>query len=137
MRFFPLLYTATALGYLLLAMPAGRLGDRIGRGRVYLLGHGLLLAACLALIGLPSNTAAGLTALVLLGAYYACTNGVLMAAASALVPAHLRATGLAIVATATALAHVTASLCSGCCGPDGASRWRLPVSCSGWPRRCC
>jgi MFS family permease len=55
---FPLLYVATALTYLLLAIPAGRLGDRIGRGRVFLLGHGLLAAACLAPLALPSTAGA-------------------------------------------------------------------------------
>ena len=82
---FPLLYVGTAVTYLLLAIPAGRLGDRIGRGRVFLLGHGLLLAACLALLRCRRQRpcwSAWLT-LGLLGAYYACTDGVLMAAASA------------------------------------------------------
>ena len=53
---FPLLYVGTAVTYLLLAIPAGRLGDRIGRGRVFLLGHGLLVAACLAPFALPSGS---------------------------------------------------------------------------------
>ena len=112
---FPLLYVGTAVTYLLLAIPAGRLGDRIGRGRVFLLGHGLLVAACLAPFALPS-AAAGWSAwltLALLGAYYACTDGVLMAAASAYLPAHLRASGFAIVTTASGLARLVSSLLFG------------------------
>lgn len=113
LQYFPLLFTATALGYLLLAVPAGRLGDRIGRGRVYLLGHVFLLLACMALLGLPSSAAAGIAGLALLGAFYACTDGVLMALASQFVPAELRATGLAVATTAIAVARVSASLSFG------------------------
>jgi MFS family permease len=112
---FPLLYVGTAVTYLLLAIPAGRLGDRIGRGRVFLLGHGLLVAACLAPFALPS-AAAGWSAwltLALLGAYYACTDGVLMAAASAYLPAQLRASGFAIVTTSSGLARLVSSLLFG------------------------
>ena len=112
---FPLLYVGTALTYLMLAIPAGRLGDRIGRGRVFLLGHGLLVAACLAPLMLPS-AAAGWNAwltLALLGAFYACTDGVLMAAASVYLPAQLRATGFAVVTTAIGLARMFSSLLFG------------------------
>lgn len=110
--YFPLMYVATAASYLLLAIPAGRLGDRIGRGRVFLLGYALLLGACLSLL-LPDTGSAGLLALVLLGAYYACTDGVLMAAASAWLPEARRATGLAILTTATGLARLVGSVAFG------------------------
>ena len=113
LRYFPLLYVATALGYLMLAIPAGRLGDRIGRGHVFLLGHLLLLGACVSLLASGGSALAGALALLLLGAYYACTDGVLMAVASAFVPAALRATGLAIVTTATGLARLVASVVFG------------------------
>jgi len=112
---FPLLYVGTALTYLLLAIPAGRLGDRIGRGRVFLLGHGLLAAACVAPLVLPSaavSWSASVT-LALLGGYYACTDGVLMAAASVYLPARLRASGFAIVTTASGLARLVSSLLFG------------------------
>ena len=105
---FPLLYVATALAYLLLAIPAGRLGDRIGRGRVFLIGHALLVLACANLFWQDHGVFAILS-LALLGAYYACTDGVLMAAASAFLPADLRATGLAILATAIGVARLAAS----------------------------
>lgn len=109
---FPLLYVATALAYLLLAIPAGRLSDRIGRGRVFLIGHALLVLGCVNLLW-SGNGVVGLLSLALLGAYYACTDGVLMAAASAFLPADLRATGLATLATAIGLARMAASLMFG------------------------
>jgi MFS family permease len=105
----PLFFLATALAYLALAVPAGRLADRIGRGRVFLLGHGLLLAACLALLAAAQHRAWGVLALGLLGAYYACTDGVLMAAVSGWLPAPVRASGFAIVTTATGLSRLTGS----------------------------
>ena len=113
MSAFPLLYVATAMTYLLLAIPAGRLGDRIGRGRVFVLGHVFLLGACLCLLLSGSGLPAGIAALALLGAYYACTDGVLMAAASTFLPEHLRASGFAIITTATGLARLLASVAFG------------------------
>ena len=41
---FPLLYVGTALAFMLLAVPVGRLADRVGRGRVFLGGYVALLA---------------------------------------------------------------------------------------------
>jgi MFS family permease len=110
---FPLLYAATASTYLVLAIPAGRLGDRLGRGRVFLLGHALLVLGCLVLWLATDELTATLLSLALLGAYYACTDGVLMAAASAVLPADMRTTGLAILATATGLARMAASFLFG------------------------
>ncbi|MBA3588252.1 MFS transporter [Methylibium sp.] len=111
--FFPLLYVATAMTYLLLAIPAGRLGDRIGRGRVFLLGQALLVCACASLFASGSSVFMGLLSLALLGAYYACTDGVLMAAASGLLPAPLLASGLAILTTATGLSRLVSSVMFG------------------------
>ena len=48
-------------------------------------------------------------ALALLGAYYACTDGVLMAAVSAWMPADLRASGFAMITTATGLSRLVGS----------------------------
>ncbi len=106
---FPLLFLGTALAYLALAVPAGKLADRIGRGRVILLGHALLLAACLCLLASHQHKLWGALALGLLGAYYACTDGVLMAAVSAWLPADLRASGFAMVTTATGLSRLVGS----------------------------
>jgi hypothetical protein len=51
--------------------------------------------------------------LPLFGAYYAATDGVLMAQASANLPTWLRSSGLAILTTATGLARLLASLMFG------------------------
>ena len=110
---FPLLFLGTALSYLALAVPAGKLADRIGRGKVILLGHTLLLAACVCALAASQHRAFGALALGLLGAYYACTDGVLMAAVSAWLPPTLRASGFAIITTCTGLARLVGSLLFG------------------------
>jgi MFS family permease len=113
LRLLPLLYVATAFVYMLLAVPVGRLADRHGRARVFVGGYVLLLLAY-ALVLLPGLGTAGLFGfLVLLGAYYAATDGVLMALASAVLPASLRGSGLALVVTATSLSRLAASIVFG------------------------
>jgi len=123
--YFPLLPVGTAAGFLLLAVPLGRLADRIGRRRVFLGGHGaLLIGYVLLLAPLGGGPAAAVCVLVLLGAFYAATDGVLMAAAGPLLPEHLKAGGLAVVQTAQALARFAGSLLFGAgwmyLGPGGA-----------------
>jgi MFS family permease len=121
---FPLLFLGTALSYLALAIPAGRLADRVGRGKVVLLGYALLLAACLALLGAAQHRAWGALALLLLGAYYACTDGVLMAAVSSWLPDGLRASGFAIVTTVSGLSRLAGSALFGVVW----SLWGLPAA---------
>jgi MFS family permease len=110
---FPLLYVVSSLIYFLLAIPVGQLADRVGRGRVFLGGH-LLLAVAYAVLLLPSIGYPGLLGcLLLVGAYYAATDGVLMALASTVLPENLRGSGLALVATATGLARLLSSVLFG------------------------
>ncbi|MET9950867.1 MFS transporter [Streptomyces sp. NPDC006339] len=106
---FPFLPLGASAAYLLLAVPAGRLADRVGRGRPFLYGHGaLLLALGLLLAPLPGPVLlVGVP--VLLGVFYAATDGVLMALAGPLLPPARRASGLALVQTAQALAKVAAA----------------------------
>lgn len=110
---FPLFYALTAVAYLALAIPAGTLGDRFGRTRMFVAGHVLLLLVGIDLLVVPAGKPGALLALALLGAYYACTDGVLMALASAFVPPSLRGSGLGIVATANGVARLLASLLFG------------------------
>lgn len=106
---FPFLPLGAAGAYLLLAVPAGRLADRIGRRRPFLYGHGaLLLAMALLLAPVPDAVLIG-GVLALLGVFYAATDGVLMALTGPLLPADRRAGGLALVQTAQALARVAAA----------------------------
>ena len=111
--FFPLLFVGTALIYFLLAVPAGRLADRLGRGRLFLAAH-LLLISLYGLLLLPASGRLGaVTALFLLGAYYAGTDGVLMARASALLSTGSRASGLALLGTTTSLSRLAGSVLFG------------------------
>jgi MFS family permease len=111
--FFPLLFVGTALTFMLLAAPVGRLADRVGRGRVMLGGYALLLAVYAVLLG-PSIGVAGMfVALFMLGAYYAATDGVLMAAAGAVLPEEQQGSGMGLLLTATTVAKLAASLLFG------------------------
>ncbi len=113
MSAFPLLYVGTALVYMVLAVPVGRLADRIGRARVFLAGYVLLLGTYgLLLTDLPGTIVVPLV-LGLFGAYYAATDGVLPALASTTVAPPARATGLAVLATGTGAARLVASLAVG------------------------
>ena len=107
---FPLLYVGIALAYMIFAIPIGRLADRIGKTYIFVAGYGLLATVygLLLLPGLPQVLSFGL--LLLLGLYYAATDGVLSALASAMLPEQWRTTGLAILTTGTGLARLLASL---------------------------
>lgn len=110
---FPLLYVGTNVAYLALAVPLGRLADRIGRARVLVGGHVALLA-CYLLGALPSGgVALTVTVLLLLGVFYAATDGVLPALVSRLVPAEARGSGIAAAQTVVALARFASSLLFG------------------------
>jgi MFS family permease len=111
--YFPLLYVGTNIAYLALAVPMGRLADRVGRGRVLVAGHGALFA-CYLLAALPAG-GLGLTlgALVLLGVFYAATDGVLPALISRLVSAETRGSGIAAAQTVVALSRFASSVLFG------------------------
>ncbi|MFI1395986.1 MFS transporter [Streptomyces sp. NPDC020681] len=102
---FPLLPLGAAAGYLLLAVPAGRIADRVGRRLPFLLGHAALLGAY-ALLLAPASAVTLVAVLFLLGVFYAATDGVLMALVGPVLPAHGRAGGLALLQTVQALARL-------------------------------
>jgi MFS family permease len=110
---FPMLYAGTSSSYLLLAVPSGRLADRLGRPRMFLLGHGALLAVYVLLLVPAAGVPRAFLAVILLGAYYAATDGVLMAVAGAMLPPGLRGSGFALLTTATSLARFAASIAFG------------------------
>jgi MFS family permease len=104
---FPLFLLGSSAVYLVLAIPLGRLADRVGRATVFLAGHvGLLTDA------VPAWLACG-GALALLGTYYAATDGVLSAGAAAILPPELRSSGLALVQSALAGGRLLSSLLFG------------------------
>jgi MFS family permease len=107
--FFPLLFVGSAVVYLLLALPVGRLADRWGRHRVFLAGHGLVLGIYVLLMAAELPAAGIVACVTLLGAYYAATDGVLSALASSVLREHQLTTGLAVVSTTTAVSRLLAS----------------------------
>jgi hypothetical protein len=100
---FPLLFVGTSLAYLLLAIPLGRLADRVGRTRVFLAGHAVAALGYLGLFLLPPGPALVVAVLALVGTYYAATDGVLPALTAPQVPASVLGSGIAGVQTVMAL----------------------------------
>jgi MFS family permease len=107
---FPLLYVGTNCAYLLLAIPLGRLADRVGRAKVLVGGHVVLITAYLSVLLPLTGPAPTILTLVLLGTFYAATDGVLPALISRLVPEQARATGIAAAQTVTAAARFGSSV---------------------------
>jgi MFS family permease len=110
---FPLLYVGTSSIFMVMAVPAGRLSDRIGRAKVFTFGYAVLLALYLVLLSGAQGDLLLPATLLGLGFFYACTDGVLAALGSAAVPEGVRGTGLAALGTATGLAQFGASLAFG------------------------
>ena len=108
-HWFPLMYVGTNIAYLALAIPIGRLADRVGRAKVLIWGHGALLGSYTA-VAISWNIAAStVVALLLLGTFYAATDGVIAALASRLVPSTVRASGIASAQTVVAVARMLSS----------------------------
>jgi MFS family permease len=110
---FPMLYVGTNIAYLLLALPFGRLADRVGRWRVLVLGHVALLAAYVSAVLPLAGAAPTIATLLLLGAFYAATDGVLAAVASRTVSVEVRASGIAAAQTVVAVGRLVASAAFG------------------------
>ena len=111
-EYFPLLYVGTGFAYMALAVPLGRLADRTGRAAVFLGGHLALLAAY-ALAAGPGGAWSTVGCLLLLGAFYACTDGVLAALTARVVAPEVRASGIATAQTVVAAARFVSSLVFG------------------------
>jgi hypothetical protein len=112
--FFPLFYVITACCYVLLSIPAGVGADRFGRRPVLLSGY---VALSLVYVLLALESSFGLlmlgACLALYGFYYAATEGVLAAMASAAIPPDIRASGLAALTTAVGIGKMFSSLLFG------------------------
>ena len=124
---FPLLYVGTAGCFLLLALPAGVLADRLGRRATFLAGHAVLALAYLTAAASGASGAGVAVCILLLGGYYALTDGVLMALASAVLPADVRGTGLALLTTTISIGRLAAAVGFGAAwagyGPTQALIW--------------
>lgn len=107
---FPLLYVGTNVAYLVLALPMGRLADRIGRARVLVGGHVALVAAYLAAGSQIGGAATTVVVLLLLGTFYAATDGVLAALISRLVGAEVRGSAIAAAQTVVAVTRFVAAI---------------------------
>jgi MFS family permease len=112
-QWFPLLYVGTNAAFLVFAVPLGRLADHWGRVPVFLAGH-LALLACYLLAVVPlGGTFATLGCLVLLGLFYAATDGVLAALVSQLAPPDRLGTALGTAQTVVAVSRMAAAACFG------------------------
>jgi MFS family permease len=102
----PLFYVGTAIAYLALAVPIGRLADRIGRARIYMGGHVIVAAVYAVMLATNLGTAGVVVCLAL-------TDGVLAALTTSVVPLEVYGSGLGMVGTATSLARLVGSILVG------------------------
>ena len=107
---FPLLFVGVSLAFMVLAVPAGKLADRVGRGRVFVGGYLLLLPVYASLLAPDLGYLGAALALALVGASYAATDGVLAALASGTLDEEVRGSGLSVLTTATNLSRFVASV---------------------------
>lgn len=112
-RVFPLFAVGLALSYAALAVPVGRLADRVGRSRVYVAGHVVLIAVYAVVGSSVGALPAVAVTLLLMGLFYAATDGVLAAVVSSVVPEVSRASGLALAQTVVAIAAFASSVVFG------------------------
>ncbi|HEY5785747.1 MAG TPA: MFS transporter [Microlunatus sp.] len=108
--YFPLLFVGTNAAYLALAIPLGKLADRIGRGVVFIGGHALLLGVYALTASKIGGIGTIILVLALLGTFYAATDGVLSALATQTVPEESRASGIAAAQTVVALTRFVSSV---------------------------
>ncbi|PJI94120.1 MFS transporter [Luteimicrobium subarcticum] len=108
-QWFPLLYVGTNVAYMTLAVPAGRLADKVGRAKVLVWGHVALVGAYLCAGASVSSTSVTLLALLLLGIFYATTDGVLAALVGRLIATESRASAIGTAQSAVDVSRLVAS----------------------------
>jgi MFS family permease len=104
-QYFPLLYVGTNVAFLIFAVPVGKLADRFGRARTFVIGHVLLLAAYVSATLPITGAAITILCLVLLGGFYAATDGILSVLATQFTTSDTRATSIAAAQTVVALSR--------------------------------
>ncbi|MEO7132883.1 MAG: MFS transporter [Vicinamibacterales bacterium] len=129
--YLPLLFVATPAVYLTLAIPFGRIADRVGRSSVIVAGYSALLLLYVILSSTASSLATIALCVFLLGSFYAMTDGVFAALASSELPPERRATGLALVSTCNDVGRLISSVFFGWMwsrsSPDAAARAFIPL----------
>jgi MFS family permease len=110
---FPLLYVMTAISFMALAIPAGRLADRVGKVPVLLAGHALLFVVYAVLLLSSVGIVVLILCLIALGGYFAATEGVMTALAGAVLPEKLQASGIGILITVVSLGRLLSSVAFG------------------------
>jgi MFS family permease len=112
--YMPLFPVGTAAAYMMAAAPTGRLADRLGRTRLIVGGYLLMaLLYILLLAGFVGGVGSVVLFLVLMGMYYAATEGVLVAVGSSWLPIARRTTGIALLLTAAGIGKLFSSLLFG------------------------
>ena len=104
----PLFYSGTALIFVLSAYPIGKLADKVGAKWIVVGGHALLMLWYLVMLHVPKMVGVGGT-LVVMGFFYAATDGVLMAQAALLLPESVRTSGLALLGALMGLGRMASS----------------------------
>ena len=119
---FPLFALITAVAYLLLAVPLGKLADAWGRRKVFLGGFVFVLMVYVILLMPGLGNGIQFASVGLLGAYYAATNGVLAAVASSALAPNLRTSGLAFLNTVLGACKLVSSVLFGLLWTTGAMK---------------
>ncbi|MGX7678042.1 MFS transporter [Jatrophihabitans sp. DSM 45814] len=130
-NYYALLMVGMNVAYLCLAIPLGRLADRVGRARIFIGGHVALLFCYLCAAGPFAGPAMSIGTLILLGTYYAATDGTLAALSGRIVDPDVRTSGIATAQTFMAIAGFGSSLVVGVLwarlGLGTAILWYCPV----------
>jgi MFS family permease len=113
MSIIPLFAFLTALFYVLFSIPMGKLADQWGREKVFLGGFAIIVVIYGILLTPELGRNAQFAVVGLFGAYYAATDGVLAAMASATLTPELRTSGLALMNTATSVSRFVSSVLFG------------------------
>ena len=124
----PVFFVITSALYMIFSMPMGWMADRVGRKPVLLAGYACLAAAYLLLWspftwGIPARA----LFFLLMGIYYASTEGILTAMASGLIPEHHRGSGLALFSSLVGVGKMISSVFFGWLWHTRGSETALPV----------
>ena len=112
-KWFAYLSAGTAFVFVLTATPLGRIADKVGRGRMWIAGHLILVAVYAALWMGPTSASGVILVLVLLGLYYAATDGMMPALVAGVASRDSRSGAIALVSTVQAGARAVSALVFG------------------------